>query len=658
MQIKLQEDIQDLSGFLSEFEYIITPNKLAIPKNINNSSKIIELIKPINANFFSEKEIEEYIYQSLQLKNYRHEYAITTIKKQKELLNEFFLYANIEKIYDLPCKSKDVEFLINFLKNKTKLHKNEAIRQNIKEEIEKINTILEYNPKLVLIDITNTEQSDIKNLINLLSKYQNATFLSKYAYSTDKLTQNNAYQYDITIYDNIAQKEYELKNLDHYQIGSKLFHDTNRAENLDYIQKIQAKNKTQTGAQFFKKTKNKFNTFKEELDQKMHISTEKENEKFETLELLEYINNIYNANTNIHKTYKNISISSLNINSTMPRNITQELGMPDVKIKKINFIKHILSHIDDTQNANIHVEYSVFKNNRILFEKLASLTSGKTTQFNMEIKSNNQVAKKSQIEYYSKMPKQISPSSIAQLNKNPFSFYLQKCLNIEFKRRYFQENIFGFGKAIHDTIEEFSNSIHKHNETPELSKFIKIAKINLPKENIDIDTNLLYKIKTFNIGKEIIKLEKQTIEKGYKVSNEENLHIQINDNIRLYGRVDRIERFGEECRIIDFKTGDITQYSYNSEKSGKATQLSIYAINKKCTELKYFRISGEKTEEKIIQNKNDLTISQLSSFVLNQIKNVIDFYEKESFKYKKINFIDCYESDVITDLIVREKRIL
>lgn len=664
MKVQLQEKIKDVKSFLSDFDYIITPNKFALPKGLSPEIKIIELFTPIKLDFLSEYEIQRYIHDVFKLDSFELEYSIGTLSQKQTILDEFFLYAKIDKISHLDYKCRDIEFITNFIKDKTKPHKNEVIRQGLATAVEKIKEIIHKNPqvkpKFALLDITNTEQPEIRELFQALNN-QDSTLILKNSYQEANSVQK--YNYNIVLYDNLIQKEYALKNLKVYKMGGRLFHEELNDENIDNLHIIQKQNNSKTGFHSFEKFNSEsiFEYFKEELNFKQSSKFENKNieiKKLNTIDFLSCVNNIYNKETNIHQEYEHIDIVALNIVNTLSQNILKTLEMPDVKVKKINFIKHILSRISTEQQATIHIENSVFKSNRILFEKLLSMTNGNIIQYRNNFNKNLQDKSNNKTEASCKFPRQISPTSINKLNKNPFSFYIQECIGLKPKIRYFQEDIFAFGKAIHNAIEEFSNKIHKNNHTPTIKMFMEIATKKLSNEKIHIHENLLYKLKTYNIAKEIVKLENNAIEKGYNIFNEQNIHIFISPEVKIYGKVDRIERFGDECRMIDFKTGDITKHNYNSEKSGKATQLAIYAINENCTELKYLRISGEKTEEKTITQNKNKDVKSLSSFVFEQIKNVIKFYETNNFKYKKLNFADCNQDDIMVDLIVREKVIL
>ena len=172
----------------------------------------------------------------------------------------------------------------------------------------------------------------------------------------------------------------------------------------------------------------------------------------------------------------------------------------------------------------------------------------------------------------------LSPTSgIKKLNSNPYSFFIDKILNIkpiEDWNERIDSRIYGI--IIHETMEVFANickSVPIENINTDL--FLEIANKLLLNEQISLTKFIFSKlIKLSNFA---VKLEKEAKKNNREVITERK-YDYIFKNVKINATADRVEidHRKKEIYIYDFKTGGIP--TEEQELKGEKTQLSIIAL--------------------------------------------------------------------------------
>ena len=201
--------------------------------------------------------------------------------------------------------------------------------------------------------------------------------------------------------------------------------------------------------------------------------------------------------------------------------------------------------------------------------------------------------------------KGFSPSSLTNYMRNPMDFYYDKILGIkEFKD--VEENIAAntLGSVIHNTLEDFYKPIVGDFLTLD---HLKIFKIKI-KETVTKHFKDLYKDGDFTKGKNLIifeiakryisnfiNSEIQSLKAGKKIKilaieADEKIELKIDGldfNVKLNGKVDRIDQFDGVTRVIDYKSGKVEQnkveivdwknITTDYDKYSKSFQILCYA---------------------------------------------------------------------------------
>ncbi len=201
--------------------------------------------------------------------------------------------------------------------------------------------------------------------------------------------------------------------------------------------------------------------------------------------------------------------------------------------------------------------------------------------------------------------KGISPSALTSYIRNPLDFYFQKILKLsEFEE--VEETIATntLGTIVHDTLEVF----YKPLEGAFLSKENLFEMKGQIHEQVTLEFKKTFKGGTFSKGKNLIVFE---VAKRYisnfidreiaeidagnkikitKIETDLTLEIQISElhfPVKIHGKVDRVDEYNGQLRIIDYKTGLVNQgdveiidwESLNEDyKFSKAFQILTYAL--------------------------------------------------------------------------------
>lgn len=213
----------------------------------------------------------------------------------------------------------------------------------------------------------------------------------------------------------------------------------------------------------------------------------------------------------------------------------------------------------------------------------------------------------------------FSPSSLTNYIRNPLDFYKKSILGLkEFKE--VEETIAAntFGTIIHDTLEQLY--------TPYLNNFLKIENIKQMIENADEQVSQQFSksfslssitsgknFLAFEIAKQFIinflHFEISELKKGKQIKllgleTPINMQHQVNGldfEVKLKGKIDRIDQIDGSIRIIDYKTGKVS-----------SNQLKIKDWNLLASDEKYSKSFQVLTYAYMYLNKHDKTIDQLA----------------------------------------------
>lgn len=330
--------------------------------------------------------------------------------------------------------------------------------------------------------------------------------------------------------------------------------------------------------------------------------------------------------------FENIIITSVNEgfipnsngqNSFIPFDIKQEKGLPTYKEKDSIFAYHFYRLLHRAKN--IYILFNTETDDFGSGEQSRFITQLENAHNNsnlekIHIKKSLTVPKLSSnpiplinidksvsiINQLNKLAiKGFSPSSLALYIRNPIDFYKQKILKLKEGEKV-EENIAAntFGTIIHDTLEalytpfkskylskddlilmkgklhkEVSNQFKNHYSSQSISTGKNYLIFEIAQQFLINFIN--YEISELNKNKKIklIDLELE-IECNYKIN-------QLDRNIKLKGKIDRIDEVDGELRIIDYKTGkvDARQLKIDDwdnltrdDKFNKSFQVLLYAF--------------------------------------------------------------------------------
>ena len=206
--------------------------------------------------------------------------------------------------------------------------------------------------------------------------------------------------------------------------------------------------------------------------------------------------------------------------------------------------------------------------------------------------------------------KGFSPSSLTSYIRNPIDFYFQKVLKIQ-EHKEVEETVAAntLGTIVHDTLEELY--------TPFVSKELSVAALEsiYPKISAEITAQFTKSFKggDFSKGKNLlifevakkyvsnfIDFEIKEVKAGHKIiikALEADLGISVevpglDFPVRVGGKVDRIDHYNGQMRIIDYKTGKVEQKDLVVSHWEKIRQ--EYSLSKAFQVLTYALIYNDK----------------------------------------------------------------
>lgn len=260
--------------------------------------------------------------------------------------------------------------------------------------------------------------------------------------------------------------------------------------------------------------------------------------------------------------------------------------------------------------------------------------------------------------------KGFSPSSLTNYIRNPLDFYKRSILGIK-EYKEIEETIAAntFGTIVHDTLEQLyfplRNKILQISDIEELIGMVGDAVIqqfgkSYTSTTITSGKNFL----AFEIAKQFVlnflNYELRTIREGnqikvlgLEVPIEIMHHVKgLNMEVKLRGKIDRIDQINGVFRIVDYKTGKVTvnQLKINDwsligsdEKYSKSFQVLTYAymyLNKSKLSLQEFSFQSGIVSFKNLKdgfmpfNGGLLTEENIASFVIELDKLITEIFDR------------------------------
>lgn len=211
-------------------------------------------------------------------------------------------------------------------------------------------------------------------------------------------------------------------------------------------------------------------------------------------------------------------------------------------------------------------------------------------------------------------PSPLSYSQLETYEKCPLQYRYKYVLNVPYPP---SPNL-SFGNTIHETLREFHDTLRFGDVS--LEKLLEIYERNWEPLGYDSEE---HRQERFESGKEILKKYFENLDKSVKTLEVEKTFTLEIDEIKLKGRIDRIDELENGVEIIDYKTGQ--QKDQNDVNQDK--QMTIYALGArealKLNPVKltmYFveggqKISTTKTENDVNKIKGEVkeTISSIKA---------------------------------------------
>ena len=301
-------------------------------------------------------------------------------------------------------------------------------------------------------------------------------------------------------------------------------------------------------------------------------------------------------------------------NSLIPFDLRKAYGLPTYDQQQAVYAYHFYRLLQNARKINLYynniadlsgmgepsrfirqLEYEYARNNIKVSLELLQYKSPliRELQNNLKVNKSDDILNKIQ---------KLSPTSIGVYVRCPLQFYWKNIEKIEDKSpdEEIQVNVVGsiihatldhfyqlFGKDTIITLSLFDEMYKKHfNECYHKSLIDNGFDNGLP----DTGFNYLNKTVIDNMLRNFFKYERKFLEEGNRLSiidTEKELNHVIDyqgHKVMLHGFADRIDKIGDEIRIIDYKTGKVNPYDVkiNDKVSGitsmaeKAIQLLMY----------------------------------------------------------------------------------
>ena len=198
----------------------------------------------------------------------------------------------------------------------------------------------------------------------------------------------------------------------------------------------------------------------------------------------------------------------------------------------------------------------------------------------------------------------ISPTTLEEFYKCPFRSFMGHALGVK-EREIGEVSSVAVGNVMHDIFYLFVRELENINDEKEVKKlFISCKDKVLSLERYqkflsspETETNLLLSLEecekhclnTYQFLKDSkFKAERENLEKKFEIA-------LANGKVKLGGKIDRIDTFGDYFRVIDYKTGKVDD-SDKGLYSGVKLQLWLYALSvkdKKLAGVYYYDVEDE-----------------------------------------------------------------
>ena len=375
--------------------------------------------------------------------------------------------------------------------------------------------------------------------------------------------------------------------------------------------------------------------------------------------------------------FKNVIILNVNegvlpkgktLNSFIPFDMKIHFKMPTYRVNDAVFSYHFYRLLQRAENVN--VLYNTETDDFGSGEKsrfITQLLSEYPYQINSFIYGGNKLSFKEEdiiiIEnsgvsgQITKWSKYVSPSALNRYNNCSLSFYYHYLAKIRKENEveeFAEANI--IGSAIHEAFDDLypmkivSVSDIKDKKEDILKKVEEKFSDLMKGENISEGKNYLSLQIAKKLADNFMKFEENYLKKSNSILNilesegEFEHKVKINNqDFLIKGKVDRIDEFENQIRIIDYKTGivnktDVTISDFQDlsdiPKKGKALQLLVYSylyLKNNPNYLDHEVIAGNfsfknlkegfiSVAKKLGNKKNDILIT---SFVLDEIEEII-----------------------------------
>ncbi|WP_299014429.1 PD-(D/E)XK nuclease family protein [uncultured Polaribacter sp.] len=279
--------------------------------------------------------------------------------------------------------------------------------------------------------------------------------------------------------------------------------------------------------------------------------------------------------------------------------------------------------------------------------------------------------------------KGISPSALTNYLHNPIAFYKQKILKLKELDDVEETVAFNtLGTVVHETLDElYTPFVGKFLNTAVVTKMqqdandlvVKHFKIHFKNGNLNTGKNRLIFEVALRFVANFLKQEKQLVANKDNqlkiIATEENLAAEIKIDgidfpVKIHGQVDRVDELNGVLRIIDYKTGMVTNanlkvpdfnnlrddkhlkaiqvllyaYLYTKNKNYNFTQplqAGIYSFKNMNSGFLPINFSGNyrQPEVEITQEKLEDFIEEIKTYILEIYNPEINFIEPADLKY-------------------------
>ncbi len=389
--------------------------------------------------------------------------------------------------------------------------------------------------------------------------------------------------------------------------------------------------------------------------------------------------------------FKNVIFIDLN-EGVLPKNQTNKSFIPyDLKIYfGINYFKrneaifayHFYRILQRAKNISLIYQtksdsFSFGEKSRFITQLESEYKSTKINYFNYESKlfpKENIIAienKDCSESIDSWLKSGISASSILTYFRCPISFYCQFIVGVKEPAKV-EENLnsMTFGNLAHNVLEKiYPNKILNIQDFQkmkfDIDSLIKAEMFQILGENVLKGVNYINFKMAKKILNEMLDFEISLVKKGAKIEiidTEREIEFMTNiDNneIKFYGKIDRIDRFENNIRIIDYKTGKLekNELNFNSmndyeeiRNKPKAFQLLFYLfLVSNCYEFKNEKITSANISLKEIDEGVSFLSIAKDIFKTNNNfqKDFMKLIEKIIAEIREKNFISCQRDSCV-----------